>query len=165
VIEWLLTAALGPATVALPLGWGADALAGAARRWFKRIRRADGLSRLVRDATGSSADLTDAEFAAVRELLERQQTWDLLGQGPIDGVISWIAACLPERDGRTAGRSRETALVIARGLLEFAAVDLDPGDFQRILLARLQRLGTDQLNALDEAMFVLHADLIAGLSA
>jgi hypothetical protein len=50
VFEWLMTAALGPAVVAVPVGWAADAGADAARRWFRRFRRTDDLSRLVRAA-------------------------------------------------------------------------------------------------------------------
>ena len=58
--------------------------------------------------------------------------------------------------------SHAAALTIARGLLEFAVADLDPKVFQQVLLARLQRMETDQASALDEAMFGLHADLVAG---
>ena len=47
-------------------------------------------------------------------------------------------------------------MTIARGLLEFAVADLDPKLFQQVLLARLQRMETDQASALDEALLGLH---------
>ena len=158
MLAWLLGAA-GPAAVAVPVEWTADALAGAAQRWFRRLRRTDDLSRLVRAATGTSVGLTRAEFDAVRLLLEDQQTWDLLGRGTVEDLAARIASCLPAGDGRTAGDSRAAALVIARGLLEFAVADLALRDFQRLLLARLQRMETDQASALDKVLFDLHGDL------
>ncbi len=48
MVSWLLGAGLGPAAVAVPVNLTANALAGAAQRWFKRLRRTDDLSRLVR---------------------------------------------------------------------------------------------------------------------
>ena len=165
MLEWLLGAAVGPAVFALPVNWGADALAGAAQRWFKRLRRTDDLSRLVRAATGTSVDLTHAEFDAVRKLLEDQQTWTMLGQGTVEDLADRIAACLPPRDGRTAEDSHAAALTIARGLIEFAVADLDPKLFQQVLMARLQRMETDQASALDEALFDLHDDLTAGFAS
>jgi hypothetical protein len=60
------------------MNWAANALAGAAQRWFKRLRRREDLSRLVRATTGSSVDLTPAEFDAVRNLLEDQTSWSTL---------------------------------------------------------------------------------------
>jgi len=158
VLAWLLGTA-SAASSAVPVNWAADALAGAAQRWFRRLRRTDDLSRLVRAATGTPVDLTRAEFDAVRKLLEDQQTWLLLGQGTVEDLATRIAACLPLRDGRD---SRAAALTIARGLFEFAVHDLEPKFFQQMLLARLRRMETDQASALDEAMFGLHADLIAG---
>ena len=137
MLAWLLGAGLGPAAVAVPVNWAADALAGAAQRWFKRLRRTDDLSRLVRAATGTSVDLTQAEFDAVRKLLEDQQTWSLAGRGTVEDLATRIAACLPPRDGRTAEDSHAAALTIARGLLEFAVADLDPKLFQQVLMARL----------------------------
>jgi NACHT domain len=165
VLAWLLGAALGPAAVALPVNWAADALAGAAQRWFKRLRRADDLSRLVRAATGTSVDLTHAEFDAVRKLLEDQQTWTMLGRGTVEDLAGRIADCLPPRDGRTAEDSHAAALTITRGLIEFAVADLDPKLFQQVLMARLQRMETDQASALDKAMFDLHDDLTAGFAS
>ena len=159
MLAWLLGAGLGPAAVALPVNWAADALAGAAQRWFKRLRRTDDLSRLVRAATGTSVDLTQAEFDAVRKLLEDQQTWNLAGRGTVEDLATRIADCLPARDGRTAEDSHAAALTIARGLLEFAVADLEPKLFQQVLLARLQRMETDQASALDKALLGLHADL------
>ena len=157
MVSWLLGAGLGPAAVAVPVNWAADALAGAAQRWFKRLRRTDGLSRLVRAATGTSVDLTQAEFDAVRRLLEDRQTWSVAGRGTVEDLATRVAACLPPRDGRTAEDSHAAALTIARGLLEFAVADLDPQLFQRVLMARLQRMETGQASALDEALFGLHA--------
>jgi hypothetical protein len=95
VLAWLLGAGLGPAAVALPVDRAADALAGAAQRWFKRLRRTDDLSRLVKAATGTSVDLTQAEFDAVRKLLEDQQTWSVAGRGTVEDLADRIADCLP----------------------------------------------------------------------
>src|SRR5579863_8387638 len=164
VLDWLLTAGLGPAVVAVPVNWTAAMLAGAARGWFRRLGRADDLSRLVKAATGTSADLSKDEFAAVRQLLEDQQTWDVAGRGTVADLASRIALCLPPREGRTAAGSQAAALTIARGLLEFAVADLEPKQFQQLLLTRLQRLQTDQASALDRALVDLHADLAAGFS-
>ena len=157
VISWLLGAGLGPAAVAVPVNWAADALAGAAQRWFKRLRRTDGLSRLVRAATGTSVDLTQAEFDALRKLLEDQQTWSVAGRGTVEDLATRIDSCLPPRDGRTADDADAAALIIARGLIEFAVADLDPQLFQQVLMARLQRMETGRASALDEALFGLHA--------
>ena len=157
MISWLFGAGLGPAAVAVPVNWTAAALAGAAQRWFKRLRRTDDLSRLVRAATGTSVDLTQAEFDAVRKLLEDQQTWNVAGRGAVEDLATRIADCLPPRDGRIAEDSHAAALTIARGLIEFAIADLDPKLFQQVLLARLQRMETGQASALDEALLGLHA--------
>jgi hypothetical protein len=156
---------LGPAAVAVPVNWTAASLAGASQRWFRRIRRIDDLSRLLRAATGTSVDLTHAEFSAVRNLLEDQQTWSVAGRGTIADLANRIASCLPPRDGRTARDSQSAALTIARGLLEFAVADLDPKLFQRLLLTRLERMENAQASALDEALLGLHADLVARLEA
>jgi hypothetical protein len=165
LLPWLIGAGLGPAVVAVPVNWAADALAGAAQRWFRRLRRTDDLSRLVRAATGTSVDLSRSEFSAVRKLLEEKQTWSVLGQGTVEDLAARIESCLPSRDGRTADDANTAAVTIARGLLEFAVADLDPEVFQQLLLARLQRMETDQASALDEALLGLHADLIARLEA
>lgn len=164
MLEWLLGTAVGPAVFALPVNWGADALAGVAQRWFKRLRRTDDLSLLVRAATGTAVGLTRAEFDAVRKLLEDQQTWAMLGRGTVEDLADRIAGCLPPRDGRTAEDSHAAALTIARGLIEFAVADLDPKLFQQVLMARLGRMETDQASALDRAMFDLHDDLAAGFA-
>ena len=157
MVPWLLGAGLGPAAVAVPVNWAADALAGAAQRWFKRLRRTDDLSRLVRAATGSSVDLTQAEFNAVRKLLEDQQTWNVAGRGTVEDLATRIADRLPPRDGRTAEDSAAAALTIARGLIEFAVADLEPKLFQQVLMARLQRMETGQESKLDKALLGLHA--------
>ena len=95
MLAWLLESGVGPAAVALPVNWAADALAGAAQRWFRRLRRTDDLSRLVRAATGTSIDLTGAEFSAVRLLLEDRQTWSVAGRGTSEDLATRIAsACL-----------------------------------------------------------------------
>ena len=108
-------------------------------------------------ATGTSVDLTQAEFDAVRKLLEDQQTWSVAGRGTVEDLATRIADCLPSRDGRTAGDAHAAALAIARGLVEFAVADLDPKLFQQVLMARLQRMETGQASALDEALLGLHA--------
>ncbi len=161
MLAWLLGAGLGPAAVAVPVNWAADALAGAAQRWFKRLRRTDALSRLVWAATGTSVYLTHAEFGAVRKLLEDQQTWStVVGRGTVEDLADRIADCLPPCDGRATEDSHAAALAIARGLLEFAVADLDPKLFQQVLMARLQRMETDQASALDKALLDLHADVV-----
>ena len=165
MVPWLIGAGLGPAAVAVPVNWAADALAGAAQRWFKRLRRTDDLSRLVRAATGTSVDLTQAEFDAVRKLLEDQQTWSVAGRGTVEDLATRIGSCLPACDGRTADDAHAAALTIARGLIEFAVADLEPKLFQQVLLARLQRMETGQASALDREMFDLHADLTAGFDS
>ena len=140
--------------------WAATDLAGAARRWFRRLRRSDGLSRIVRAAAGDGG-LSDAEFAAVRRLLEQESTWVLVGRGTVEDLAALIASCLPGRAGQdalAAGRA------IAAGLLEFAVRDLEPEWFQQVLFARLDRMQTDQASALDQAMLSVHADLAALLA-
>jgi hypothetical protein len=165
VLAWLIESGLGPALVAVPVNFTAEALAGAAQRWFRRLRRTDDLSRLVRAATGTSVDLSHAEFNAVRRLLEDEQTWSVAGRGSVDDLATQIASCMPQRDRRTTEDSRAAAMTIARGLLEFAVADLNPKVFQQALLARLERMETRQASALDEALFALHADLIDRLVA
>src|SRR5579862_9512155 len=100
VLAWLIGSGLGPALVAVPVNFTAEALADAAKRWFRRLRRTDDLSRLVRAATGTSVDLTHPEISAVRRLLEDTQTWNVAGRGSIDDLAARIASCMPPRDGR-----------------------------------------------------------------
>src|ERR1019366_7312757 len=164
VITWLIEGGVGPALVSLPVNWTAAEIAGAAKRWFRRLRRRDALSGVLRAAMGTSADLSHAEFAAVRRLLEDQQTWSLAGRGTVEDLATRIATCVPPRDGRTAGEGHVAARIIARGLLEFTVADLEPKMFQQVLLARLQRMDTDQAGVLDKAMLSLHADLVAGFT-
>jgi hypothetical protein len=164
VVAWLIGAGVGPALVGLPVNLAGEAGADAAKRWFLRFRRKDGLSRLVRTATGTSVDLTRREFGAVRRLLEDEQTWYLAGQGTVEDLAARIASCLPSRQGRTAEDSQAAARTIARGLLEFAVADLEPDLFQQVLLARLQRMEAGQASVLDEALLGLHADLAARLT-
>ena len=61
-VSWLVTGAVGPALVALPVNLVADKLAGAAVRWFKRFRQTDDLSRLVKAAAGTSVQLSRDEI-------------------------------------------------------------------------------------------------------
>lgn len=164
-VTWLIEGGVGPAAVAVPVNWAAAEVAGAARRWFRRLRRTDDLSRLVRAATGTMVDLTRAEFDDVRRLLEDAQTWSVAGRGTVEDLAGRIASCLSPRDGRTAGDSRAAAMAIARALLEFAVADVDPKLFQRVLLTRLQRMEAGQVSALDEALLSLHADLAGRLAA
>ena len=138
-------------------------LADAVRRWFRRFRQVNDLSRLVQLATGTSIDLTRDEFDAVRQLLTDRQTWVKLGKGPIEDLATWIADFLPPRDGRTADDSQAAALVIIRGLFEFTVADLEPGTFQKVLLARLRRMETGQASTLDKALFDFHSDLVVRL--
>jgi lipopolysaccharide biosynthesis regulator YciM len=164
LVTWLVTGAVGPALVALPVNLVADKLTDAAARWFKRLRQTDDLSRLVKAATGTSVELSRAEMTALRKLLEQEQAWRLLAAGPLANGLAEltgrIAACLPARDGRTAEDAAAAASVIARGLVEFAVFDLQPEVFQKVVLARLQQL-SDQASALDEALFRVHKDLYA----
>lgn len=74
-------------------------------------------------------------------------------------VTNQVAACLPPREGRTKEQSEQAAEAVARGLLEFAVWDLEPAMFQRVLLARLDRLATDQASLFEEGLAELHADL------
>ena len=155
LLTWLIQGAVGPAVVALPVTWAATDLAGAAKRWFRRLRRSDGLSRIVRAAAGG-IELSDAEFAAVRRLLEKEGTWAEVGQGTVEDLAALIAVCLPDRayeSALAAGRA------IAGGLLEFAVRELEPGWFQQVLFARLDRMQVDHASALDEAMLSVHAGL------
>ncbi len=162
----LATAALvaGPAVVALPVTFAGGRLAGVAGRWFQRAGRTDELSRLVKAATGTTVSLAPAEFDAVRKLLEDPQTWLAAGRGTVGDLAARIESCLPPREGRTDEDSRAAALAIARGLLEFAVADLEPGQFQQLLLARLERMEAGQASDLDRVLISLHGDLAAGFA-
>ena len=160
LLTWLIQGSIGPAVVALPATWAAGDLAGAARKWFRRLRRSDGLSRIVRAAAGD-VHLSDAEFGAVRRLLESETTWVEIGRGTVEDLAALIAPCLPDRDG---GGSLAAGRAIAGGLLEFAVRDLEPEWFRQVLCARLDRMIAVQgnvLDALDQAMLSVHADLAA----
>ncbi len=154
---------MDPATVTLPAGRNADVLAGAARRWFRRFRQISDLCRLVQLATGVSIVLTRDEFDAVRQLLADQQTWVTFGTGPVEGLASWMTGLLPPQDGRTAEDSHAAALVIMRGLLEFALAEMEPRTFQKVTVARLMRMETGQASMLDEALSDFHSDVAARL--
>ncbi len=160
LVEWLITGALGPALVALPINWTASQFGNVAKRWFARLRHSDGLSRLMQ-AAGTTASLSRGEFAATRRLLEDPETWRLISSGTVEDLAGKISACLPQSKNRSAEDSLNTAHAMARSLLEFAVADLDPALFQRVLLARLARLEAGQTAKLDEAMLRLDADLVA----
>ena len=158
-VTWLVTGAVGPALVALPVNLAADKLAGAAVRWFKRLRQTDDLSRLVKAAAGTSIQLSRDEIKALRKLLAEEETWHLLAEGKLNEKLQEltgkIAGCLPQRDGWT---TEQAAGPITRGLLEFAVYDLQPEIFQKVVQARLQQM-SGQTGALDEALFRMHKDL------
>ena len=161
---WLIEGGVGPATVAVPVNVAGNAAVGAAARWWRRLRRTDDLSRLIEAATGVSIDLTHDEFNAVRELLEDQQTWSLLGDGTVEELAGWIGSRLQPVEGPTSETSLVAGTAIARGLLEFSVADVDPKLFQQLLLARLRRLESGQASALDTHLLNLHADLVVGLA-
>jgi hypothetical protein len=165
LLQWLAVSGIGPAVVALPVNWTADALAGVAQHWFRRLRRSDDLSRIVKAATGTSVSLDRAEFAEVRRLLEDEQTWRLLRHGTVEDLAARIASSLRPRDGLTSEDANAAALAIARGLLEFAVADLEPKVFQQVLMARLERLETARATAFDEAVLAMQADLAMRLEA
>jgi hypothetical protein len=161
-VTWLATGAVGPALVALPVNWAADQLAGAATRWFRRLRQTDDLSRLVRAAADSAVPLSRDEVGRIRRLLEQEQTWRVLAGGRLsdrlDELTGQVADCLTPGQGRTAAGARREAQAIIRGLLEFAVSDLEPPLFQKVVLARLQQM-SDQASALDTALLQMHQDL------
>jgi hypothetical protein len=157
LLTWLIQGAVGPAAVGLPFTWAATDLAEAAKRWFRRLRHSDGLSRIVAAAARGAADVSDAELAAVRRLLEQESTWLLAGRGTVEDVAALIASRLPGGAGEVS--SMAVGRAIAAGLLKFAVRDLEPEWFQRVLFARLDRIETRQAGALDEAMLSVHADL------
>jgi hypothetical protein len=158
LLDWLITGAVGPALVGLPVTWAATDLAKTGSRWFRRLRHRDGLSRIVRAATGGEVVLSGAEFAVIRRLLEDERTWELVGSGPVGNLAERIASCMPLRNEDEA---LAAGWAIASGVLEFAVADLEPEWFQRVLFARLDRLQAGQASALDQAMAGLHADLAA----
>jgi hypothetical protein len=161
LLAWLVQGAVGPALVGLPVTWAATDMAKASSRWFRRLRRSDGLSRIIQAAVGGDVDLSGAEFAAVRRLLEEEGTWVEVGRGTVESLAARIASCLA--DPASAG-SLAAARAIAGGLLEFAVRDLEPEWFQQVLFARLERMQADQASALDQAMLSVHADLAALLA-
>ena len=161
MIGWLIEGGIGPALVALPVNWAGQAGARIARFWFRRLRRSDDLSRLVRAAVGASFDLSREQFDAVRNLLEDERTWSLAGQGTVEDLIALIASRLQEHADEAAVDTRPVAASIARGLLEFGVADVDAELFQQLLLARLGRMEINQASVLDHAMLDLHADLVA----
>ena len=164
MIEWLIEGGIGPALVALPVNWAGQAGADLARRWFRRIRRSDDLSSLVKAAAGPSVELDHAAFNAVRHLLEDERTWFLAGRGTVEDLITLIASSLGAHSDLADGDRQTVATAIARGLLEFGMADIAPQLFQRVLLARLARLEHHQDRALDQAMLGLQAELVSWLA-
>jgi hypothetical protein len=160
LVAWLAWGAFGPAAVAIPATWAAEKLADAAVRWFQRLRKTDDLSRMVDTATDSAINLSNAEFKDLRKLLEKQETWRLLAGHQVSELSGQIADRLPARDGRTAEDSTKAAWAIAHGLLEFAVFELDPENFQKVALARLEHL-TSRASSLESALYDLHSDLYA----
>ncbi len=159
--SWLAWGAVGPAAVAIPMNWTAEKLADAAVGWFKRIRKIDDLSCMIKAASGVLVDLNAAEFKNLRKLLEKQETWTSLAQCNVSDLAGKIATCLPARvGGRNEEGSRKSAEAIACGLLEFAVFKLEPETFQKVVLARLQQI-TDQTSTLGNALYDLHSDLYA----
>jgi NACHT domain len=165
VLPWLIGAAVGPAVVAVPVNWAADVLAEAAQRWFRRLRHTDDLSRLIRAAVGVSIELSRSQFRALQKCLEDEQTWRTLGNGSLADLTSLIESSLPSRDDWSSTDAQAVSSTVARGLLEFAVADLEPKLFQKVLLARLQRMETSQSSALDDALLSLQADLAFQLGA
>jgi NACHT domain len=163
-ITWLVEGGVGPALVALPVNLVTAEAASSATRWFRRVRHEDDLSRLVKAATGAEVELAAEEFSALRRMLEDPHTWALAGRGTVDDLTSLVACHLPARGNRTAAQTHATAAVIARGILETAIADLDPALFRHLLVARLQRIEEGQASALDETLFELQGDLIAGFT-
>ncbi len=161
-LDWLVTAAAGPAFFGLPVTWTASVLARVAKRWFERLRRTDGLSRVVMAATEAVTPLSDAEFSAIRGLLEKEETWETTGRGTVEDLAVLISARLPARpetEALAVGRA------IAAGVLEFAVHDLEPELFEEAMLARLDRLEANHASRLDRELFRVHADLAAQLAA
>jgi len=158
-----LAGASGSAAVGAPVNMAADTLAGAARRRFRQFRRTDDLSRLVEAATGS-VGLTEAELDALGRVLEDREFWTLLGQGTPHELSTKIASCLQSVGGPTAEHPYPAATAITHGLLEFAVADLEPRLYQKVLLARLQRMETDQASALDQALLRQQASMSAVLA-
>jgi hypothetical protein len=105
-VSWLVTGAVGPALVALPVNVTTDKLASAAVRWFKRYRQTDDLSRLVKAATGTSTGLSRAEIKDLRRLLEDEETWHQLAGNDLIRLTSRVVDCLSRGNGRTPGYAR-----------------------------------------------------------
>jgi hypothetical protein len=157
-LTWLMQGALGPALFGLPVTLAGPDLASAARRWFKRLRRSDGLSRIVRAAAGADVHLSEAEFAEIRHLLEQDSTWIEVGRGTVEDLAILITGCFRDpasESSLSAGRA------IAAGLLEFSVRSIEPEWFPQVLFARLDRIQADQASALDREMVKVHADLAA----
>jgi NACHT domain len=147
-----------PALVGLPATWAASELARAARQWFRRLQRSDGLSRIIQAAAGGEVDLSGEEFDAIRDLLSAESTWTLTESQSLEDLAVLIGSCLA---ARSAPSALAAGRAIAGALLEFAFRDLEPEWFQQVLFARLERVRVDQASALDQAMTRLHADLTA----
>ena len=99
------------------------------------MRHSDGLAHVIQAATGTSIVLSDAEYRAVRQLLESEQAWVDLAQGTIEQLTAVVGARLTDRNGAdnvSAARS------IVRGLLEA------PGKPQILMAGHLHDLRRDR---------------------
>ena len=144
--------AIGPAVVALPVDWAASVWADAARRWFERMRRTDALSLLVMSAADGAAPLSRGEFRAVRNLLERVETWEAAGHGTPEDLMDLIAGQLPERSPQERSALSHA---IAAAVLDFAVHELEPELYNQAQPARLARVAANEASPLDRALVIL----------
>lgn len=161
MIAGLIENLIDPALAAVPVNYAADALAHAAGSWFDRFRESDDLSRVARAAAGKDVSLSRSELRSIRKLLEDPGTWRAVGRSDVGELVTQIASRLALHGERASEEARDTAAVIASGLLEGALAELDPKRFQQVLLSRLRRMEANDTTVLDEAMLGLHADLAA----
>jgi hypothetical protein len=152
LLDWLVQGAIGPAVVALPINWAASVWADAARRWFERTRRTDALSLLVMSAVEGAEPLSRAEFRAIRQLLERVETWDVAGHGTPEDLMDLIAGQLPER---SAQERSALSRAIAAAVLDFAVHELEPELYNEAQGARLARVAANEASSLDRALVIL----------
>ncbi|MGH3159542.1 MAG: hypothetical protein ACRDNF_23620, partial [Streptosporangiaceae bacterium] len=149
-LDWLLTGALGPAVFGLPVGWAASMLTDKARRWSRRLKRNDELARLVREAVQGEAELSDADSAAVLDLLADAATWEQVCNGTVEDLAVRVARQLPARD-------QARALVIGRAIsaafLQYVLKDLEPELFRQAMVARLDRIEARAASGLDRVLF------------
>lgn len=149
-LDWLLTGALGPAAFVLPVNWAASMLTDKARRWRRGLNRNNELARLVREAVQGEAELSDAEGAAVLDLLADAATWEQVRNGTVEDLAVRVARQLPARD-------QARALVIGRAIsaafLQYVLKDREPELFRQSMLARLDRIEARTESGLDRVLF------------